>query len=844
MLTAYALCCLTPSSALLCSSLLLTPDALPQSQRRLSCSSVQCPDYKMKRYFSRINVSQPPEPPTSEPSVGQSSRINVSQSSSTPSMPKLIDLKELPSDPCERKKISDYHPNQRDEIRRTYLIRGPCQPRGHEFPYTMIGGKQRRFNTTWFDQYGGWLEYSVKADKIFCLCCYLFSDHVGRQGGGDAFVVEGFCSWNKMERLRIHVGDVSSSHNKAVKKCDDLMRQNQSIAVAIHKQSDIAKNEYRIRLNDSIDVCRYLLNGALPFRGHDESENSLHRGHFLEMIKYTQNQNESVRKVTLKNAPGNSQMVSPSIQKDICHCFAQEILKSILAEIGGDVFALLVDESSDVSKKEQMAVVLRYVDAARGMVKERFVGLVHVKETSSLSLKYAIDCLFAEFGLSLKQIRGQGYDGASNMRGEFNGLKALIMRENNSAHYVHCFAHQLQLVVVAIAKKHFAVGDFFDMIAVLINVVGGSCKRTDMIRDSQKERLLKEIGHGEIETGSGLNQELSLIRAGDTRWSSHYKTLMRLVDLYPTVMDVLDFVEKEGEKDLQQRQANGLQIYFTSFNFVFYLHLMLHIFGLTDSLSTTLQRKDQDILNAMSMVKSTKRQLQKFRLDGWDLLLKKIFSFCDKHGIEKLNMMEPYINPKNRRQKTGITYEHYYSFDCFNVVVDMQIAEFNDRFNEINSELLICMAALDPRDSFGAFDPLQLMRLAELYPDDFGSMERMTLEHELIIYIDNVKEDGRFSHLTGIGDLVRVMVQTKKHLSYPLVFRLLKLALVLPVATATVERCFSTMKLVKSDLRNRIGDEFLSDCLISAIEKETLANVTNEDVIIRFQKMKTRREQL
>ena len=190
------------------------------------------------------------------------------------------------------------------------------------------------------------------------------------------------------------------------------------------------------RLNASIDVSRYLLNSALPFRGHDESENSFYRGHFLEMIKYTQNQNESVRKVTLQNAPGNNQMVSPKIQKDICHCFAQEILKSILAEIGDDVFALLVDESSDVSKKEQMAVVLRFVDDTCGLIKERFVGLVHVKETTSLTLKLAIDSLLTELGLSLKKIRGQGYDGASNMRGEFNGLKTLILKENSSAYYV------------------------------------------------------------------------------------------------------------------------------------------------------------------------------------------------------------------------------------------------------------------------------------------------------------------------------------------------------------------------------------------------------------------------
>ncbi|KAK1364980.1 hypothetical protein POM88_040541 [Heracleum sosnowskyi] len=180
-------------------------------------------------------------------------------------LPDTLNDTDLPWDPFDRKRIIEYHPDQRDEIRRAYLIRGPCQPLGQEFPKTKIGNKDRRFNP----------------------------------------------------------------------EC------------------------------------------VLPFRGHDESEKSLHRGNFLEMIKYTQNQNEMVRKVTLKNAPANNQMVSPKIQKDICHCFAQEILKSIIKEIGDDVFALLVDESCDVSKKEQMAVVLRYVDDTCGVVNERFVGLVH-----------------------------------------------------------------------------------------------------------------------------------------------------------------------------------------------------------------------------------------------------------------------------------------------------------------------------------------------------------------------------------------------------------------------------------------------------------------------------------
>jgi hypothetical protein len=89
-----------------------------------------------------------------------------------------------------------------------------------------------------------------------------------------------------------------------------------------------------------------------------------------------------------------------------------------------------------------MAMVLRYVDNF-GAIKERLIGVVHVKETSASFLKSNIDYLFKKYGLSVKQVRGQGYDGASNMRGEFNGSRALIMRENSLAYYVHCFAHQL-----------------------------------------------------------------------------------------------------------------------------------------------------------------------------------------------------------------------------------------------------------------------------------------------------------------------------------------------------------------------------------------------------------------
>lgn len=97
----------------------------------------------------------------------------------------------------------------------------------------------------------------------------MFRDHIGQQAGNDAFVTEGFNSWNKTERILSHVGAV---------KCEDIVKQQQSIPVAFHKHNESAKKEYHIRLNAFFEVCRHLLNGSLLFRGHDESETSLHRG--------------------------------------------------------------------------------------------------------------------------------------------------------------------------------------------------------------------------------------------------------------------------------------------------------------------------------------------------------------------------------------------------------------------------------------------------------------------------------------------------------------------------------------------------------------------------------------
>ncbi|XP_039128507.1 zinc finger MYM-type protein 1-like [Dioscorea cayenensis subsp. rotundata] len=211
--------------------------------------------------------------------------------------------------------------------------------------------------------------------------------------------------------------------------------------------------EYRTRLTVVLDVTCFLLKQGLAFREHDESLSSLNKGNFLELLEWYSLRNDKVFRAVNQNALANNQMTSPKIQKELANACAVEITCAMVDDIGDKYFSLMIDEARDVSVKEQMRVVLRYVNT-NGYVIEQFLAMVHVPDTSAISLKNAIDCIFAKHGLSLTKLRGQGYDGASNMRGEFNGLKALVLKKNPYARYIHYFAHQLQLVIVVVAKDN------------------------------------------------------------------------------------------------------------------------------------------------------------------------------------------------------------------------------------------------------------------------------------------------------------------------------------------------------------------------------------------------------
>ncbi|KAH9750084.1 TTF-type domain-containing protein [Citrus sinensis] len=290
-----------------------------------------------------------------------------------------------------------------------------------------------------------------------------------------------------------HVGkDLNSTHKKAEKSCEDLMRQSQHLPQAFNRYSSQEIENNILQLKTTVEAIRYLTFQGCSFRGHDESKKSLNRGNFLQLFKAFACNNEKIAEVILDKAPKYASYISPNIQKENLHVFSIK-------------FCLIVDESRDESKKEQMAVVFRFVD-------------------KDVTLEDGIYSLLSHNNLNIQNIRGQGYDGASNMRGEWNGLQALILKDCPYAYYINCLAHRLQLALVAVSHEIVLIHHFFTKLTSVVNIVGASCKCNEELKRAQAADIEYMISIDELKNGRVLNQIGTLQRPGDIRWSSHFKS--------------------------------------------------------------------------------------------------------------------------------------------------------------------------------------------------------------------------------------------------------------------------------------------------------------------------------
>ena len=115
----------------------------------------------------------------------------------------------------------------------------------------------------------------------------------------------------------------------------------------------------------------------IALRGHRESSSSLNPGNFRALLKFRVDSGDEILKKHLETSPKNASYTSSTIQNDLICIIGKWFQKKILAEVkaGSKVFSILADEGRDCSNKEQMPLIVRYVDE-HSRIQESFLCFV------------------------------------------------------------------------------------------------------------------------------------------------------------------------------------------------------------------------------------------------------------------------------------------------------------------------------------------------------------------------------------------------------------------------------------------------------------------------------------
>ena len=338
-----------------------------------------------------------------------------------------------------------------DDDRYNLLTNAWQPPQLFAYPTHKEQGKMRKFQSQWLQNYP-WLVYSKSSDGGLCKYCFIFNK-VGRP---TVLVNQPLKLFNKAtDKLKTH--DKSEHHKRAVEQADNFLKIIDGKRCTIQEQVNtaiterIAKN--RQKLSSIIKTVIFCGRQNIALRGNHESDNTLpgstNRGNFKALLEFRADAGDSILESHMKHSDLNATYTSPKIQNEIISIIGHTIQQQILKDVHvSKYFSVLADEVTDASNKEQLSIVLRYVDSQKN-IQEHFMDFIECRGgiTGQALADTIVKCV-TDLGLDPNNIRGQGYDGASNMSGPVKGAAAIIQRDHPGALYLHFASHQLNLCIV------------------------------------------------------------------------------------------------------------------------------------------------------------------------------------------------------------------------------------------------------------------------------------------------------------------------------------------------------------------------------------------------------------
>lgn len=755
------------------------------------------------------------------------------------------------------------------------LSRGPFQPQKHELvnlSYPQEHG--HRFTTEHYYRVlpdgeriqRTWLSFSVSNGRLYCLYCMFFGKNVQK-----SWTIDGFHAWQRIKDIGSH--EKTEAHINA-----SIVVKLKLSAIPVlpqiyeHKRKQITEN--REIVNTLIEITLFLGKHSLPFRGHRENWEDKLRGNFKDLTLLISKFSPSLAiYVDRLKFRGRSEInfLSWQRQNQLIHSIAISLRTTIQNEIKkSKYFSVSIDTTFDASRREQLAFIIRYVcyNDHVPVIRERLLSLKESSSTTGKHLFSVFQEICSENALDWKLfLVGQSYDGASNMKGEYEGLQALINQENPSAIYTWCYAHRLNLVVVQVCKSSIDAVDTFGILEDLYSFISSSKKRVAFFENHQKKRNPQE-------------RVRRLKRVETTRWSSFSNALKTVLVTFDDIIITLENIKETEKSDFKVRcRANGLVDFLLTERFILTALTFTKIFNILDPVTKTFQSPDIDLLGAVTSLQVVMKDLQNLRCDdefnelyneATNIIKKSqyVFKMLATSRSRKKNKMPG----ENAPDETIDDPVKRFKIKTYLCTIDEASTAIKNRFNSTSQGLLKDISYFSinrllkikkdplslPKDVFKVFCTIYNKHIQfEVLRNEYIQFSKLFFQFDVAMHsnlnflhkdIETEKDDSaqdnessndeeqrqfddenkKVNNLGSILNIFQVCHSSGLGSIFPTLYLALKIACTLPVSSTSPERTFSKLKILKNRLRTTISQDRLEDLMIITCESDVQIN--NEDV--------------